>query len=132
MAHFSRRLAAAAFITALALPVLAQTAAPVAAGENSATATSTPSASQRLSNRMAGTLSAPQAGRLCKGTKRTPSRPSGQRKQKGAWQQTGGEIQGSGQEKWPAAHRRCSAVRGMSTLERRPAQGVGGSAIVRK
>ncbi len=47
MAHFSRRLAAAAFITALALPVLAQTAAPVAAGENSATATSTPSATQQ-------------------------------------------------------------------------------------
>lgn len=43
MAHFSRRLATAAFITALALPVLAQSTAPVAAGENSATST----ASQR-------------------------------------------------------------------------------------
>ena len=39
MAHFSRRLATAAFITALALPVLAQSTAPVAAGENSATST---------------------------------------------------------------------------------------------
>ena len=40
MAHFSRRLATAAFITALALPVLAQNTAPVAAGENNATTTS--------------------------------------------------------------------------------------------
>lgn len=38
MTHFSRRLATAAFITALALPVLAQSTAPVAAGENSTTA----------------------------------------------------------------------------------------------
>ena len=41
MAHLSRRLATAAFITALALPALAQNTAPVAAGENNATTTST-------------------------------------------------------------------------------------------
>ena len=40
MAHLSRRLATAAFITALALPALAQNTAPVAAGESNATTTS--------------------------------------------------------------------------------------------
>ena len=52
MTHFSRRLATAAFITALALPVLAQSTAPVAAGENSATSTTAPQRQGRDPARM--------------------------------------------------------------------------------